>query len=122
MNRLSILLALLSICFLGRAQELTSPDGNFRMLFYADEKGTPVYELFYHGNPVIKPSKLGLELKEKTQKLNLVQRWISNRMLPAHTLLYTMVLKSTIPAYPLSMKPGSLYGAKTVLFVTSIMK
>ncbi|NDV63698.1 glycoside hydrolase family 97 protein [Bacteroides sp. 224] len=47
------------------AQELLSPDGNFRMKFYLDTHGAPVYELSYKGKEVIKPSKLGLELKKE---------------------------------------------------------
>lgn len=46
-------------------QKLTSPDGHFEMSFSLDGQGTPVYELTYKGKPVIKPSKLGLELKRE---------------------------------------------------------
>ncbi|MBQ4055545.1 MAG: glycoside hydrolase family 97 protein, partial [Bacteroidaceae bacterium] len=47
------------------AQKLTSPDGNLEMNFSLDGKGAPMYELSYKGKTVIKPSKLGLELKKE---------------------------------------------------------
>ena len=51
------------------AQKLTSPDGNLEMNFSLDGKGAPVYELSYKGKTVIKPSKLGLELKKEDAEL-----------------------------------------------------
>ena len=45
---------------------LTSPNGQQKMTFTLTEQGEPVYELFYQGKAVIKPSKLGLELKANT--------------------------------------------------------
>ncbi len=45
------------------AQELVSPDGRLKMNFLMQENGTPAYELFYKGKLVIKPGKLGLELR-----------------------------------------------------------
>ncbi len=60
------LLAFLCISFAAHAQHtLTSPDGNFQMNFRLDGEGAPVYELSYKQKPVIKPSKLGLELKKE---------------------------------------------------------
>ena len=50
------------------AQQLKSPDGKFVMNFSLVENGTPSYTLVYKGNAVIKPSKLGLELKSDAQK------------------------------------------------------
>ena len=59
-------LALLICVIIGNAQQkLTSPDGNFEMTFSLNEKGTPVYDLTYKNQLVIKPSKLGLELKKE---------------------------------------------------------
>ena len=55
-------------CFLGLsagAQQLKSPDGNLTLDFSLNNQGTPVYELTYKGHPVIKPSRLGLELKRE---------------------------------------------------------
>ncbi|MCD7974020.1 MAG: glycoside hydrolase family 97 protein [Candidatus Azobacteroides sp.] len=50
------------------AQELKSPDGNFLLHFSLNAEGSPVYQLFYKGKEVIKPSKLGFELKnQKTE-------------------------------------------------------
>ncbi|MEZ4853512.1 glycoside hydrolase family 97 protein [Flavobacterium sp.] len=53
----------------GIAQELMSPNGNFKMKFYLLEDGTPTYQLFYHNTEIIKRSKLGLELKNDTKSL-----------------------------------------------------
>lgn len=44
-------------------QELKSPDGNLTMDFKLTSKGEPTYTLTYKGKEVIKPSKLGFELK-----------------------------------------------------------
>ena len=60
------IVALLFCAFVANAQQkLTSPDGNFEMTFTLDEKGAPVYDLSYKDQLVIKPSKLGLELKKE---------------------------------------------------------
>ena len=60
------LVALLLCTFIANAQQkLTSPDGNFEMTFTLNEKGAPVYDLSYKNQLVIKPSKLGLELKKE---------------------------------------------------------
>lgn len=45
------------------AQEITSPDGNLKMNFSLSDKGEPLYSLFYKEKEVIRPSKMGLELK-----------------------------------------------------------
>ena len=58
-------LTLFNICI---AQELKSPDGKFVMSFSLLENGTPSYTLAYKGKLVIKPSKLGLELRSGAQK------------------------------------------------------
>ena len=57
----------LALCTLiaNAQQKLTSPDGQFEMNFTLDTKGAPVYDLFYKNQQVIKPSKLGLELKKE---------------------------------------------------------
>lgn len=47
------------------AQELSSPNGNFKMKFSLDAAGTPVYSLQYKGKTVINPSKLGIDLKKE---------------------------------------------------------
>lgn len=47
----------------GFAQELSSPNGNLKMNFTLDAAGTAAYSVAYKGKPVIKPSKLGIELK-----------------------------------------------------------
>lgn len=54
---------LVSAPFTMRAEELKSPDGNLLMRFEVNGEGTPVYELTYKQKPVIKPSRLGLEIE-----------------------------------------------------------
>ena len=54
---------LVSAPFMMRAEELKSPDGNLLMRFEVNGEGTPVYELTYKRKPVIKPSRLGLEIE-----------------------------------------------------------
>lgn len=51
------------------AQELQSPNGQFVMSFALQADGTPTYQLTYKGKTVIKPSKLGLELKKDEKSL-----------------------------------------------------
>lgn len=46
------------------SQQLKSPNGNFIMEFALQNDGTPTYSLIYKGKTVVKPSKLGIELKE----------------------------------------------------------
>lgn len=66
MKRSILLLAVLFGCSaVSYAQQLLSPDGNLEMNFRLDEKGSPVYDLTYKQKSVIKPSKLGLELKKE---------------------------------------------------------
>ena len=53
------------------AQELKSPNGNFKMIFALENDGTPSYQLFMNNKEIIKKSKLGLELqKDKKSLLN----------------------------------------------------
>lgn len=51
------------------SQELRSPDNQLVMSFQLRENGTPAYQLMYKGRMVIKPSVLGLELKNDTKSL-----------------------------------------------------
>ena len=44
-------------------ESITSPNGNLHLDFTVNTQGEPVYQLFYKGKAVVKPSKLGLELK-----------------------------------------------------------
>ena len=48
------------------AQELKSPNGNLTLSFALKADGVPTYSLTYKGKEVIKPSKLGLELKDNS--------------------------------------------------------
>ena len=66
MKKNLLIIALLCISFIANAQQkLTSPDGNLVMTFQLNKEGAPIYELSYKEKAVIKPSKLGLELKKE---------------------------------------------------------
>lgn len=52
------------------AQELKSPNGNLTLNFSLQSNGAPTYSLTYKGKDVIKPSKLGLELKDNSDVNN----------------------------------------------------
>src|SRR5215470_12846793 len=66
--RFSIVLFLLLACIATHAQQLLSPNGNFRMDFSLDG-GAPTYHLSYKGKEIIRPSRLGLELKSDSFSL-----------------------------------------------------
>ena len=51
------------------AQRLQSPNGNFVMEFALQNDGKPTYSLNYKSKAVVKPSKLGLELKNDKKSL-----------------------------------------------------
>ncbi|WP_219224673.1 glycoside hydrolase family 97 protein [Pedobacter antarcticus] len=64
MRKIFITMCFCLISSLTFAQELRSPDSSFSLQFSLNEKGTPTYQLKYKGKPVIKTSKMGLELKD----------------------------------------------------------
>ena len=58
---------LLGACLVGcaaQAEEIKSPDRKLTLSFSLQADGAPTYSLTYKGRPVIKPSRLGLDLKE----------------------------------------------------------
>jgi hypothetical protein len=66
----SVIAVLFSI-FGMNAQDLQSPNGNFKMIFALENDGTPTYQLFMNNKEIIKKCKLGLELqKDKKSLLN----------------------------------------------------
>ena len=58
------LLALFASSALMAEEKITSPNGQIKLTFSVSAQGEPVYELSYKDKLVIKPSKLGLELKD----------------------------------------------------------
>ena len=50
---------------------LTSPNGQLSMTFSLSSNGEPTYQLLYKGKTVIRPSKLGLELKDQHEAVYL---------------------------------------------------
>ncbi len=70
MNRIySTVLLVLAMSAVISAQELRSPNNQLVMAFSLQRDGVPTYELSYKGKPVIKPSSLGLELKNDSKSL-----------------------------------------------------
>jgi len=69
MKLLVVICTVLFSVFSGNAQELKSPNGELVMRFSLEVKGVPTYQLFYKNKQVIKPSHLGLELKNDTKSL-----------------------------------------------------
>lgn len=66
MKRTFLILALIALALLPlQAQQLISPNGKFVMNFSLDASGRPTYDLTFKGKTVVKPSKLGLELKQE---------------------------------------------------------
>ena len=53
-----------------RAEEIKSPNGQLTLTFALRDGGVPTYSLTYKGRPVIKPSTLGLELKDTPSLLD----------------------------------------------------
>ncbi|ANE49921.1 glycoside hydrolase family 97 protein [Flavisolibacter tropicus] len=61
-----LLLICFFLCQLISAQQLQSPDKQLTLTFSLQDGGVPAYALTYKGKDVIRPSKLGLELKSDT--------------------------------------------------------
>ena len=70
MKKISLILFLFCSVFIANAAELLkSPNGNVQVSFSVDD-GRPVYQMTYKGKAVIKPSYLGLELKDDHGLMN----------------------------------------------------
>lgn len=68
--KLTCFLLVLSMSSAAMAESITSPNGQLQLNFSVNSQGEPIYELFYKGKAVIKPSKLGLELKNDPGLMN----------------------------------------------------
>lgn len=66
-NIFSVVLVLMALSL--KAEEIKSPNGDFTLRFQLED-GVPVYELDLGEKSIIKPSKLGLELKDTGSLLN----------------------------------------------------
>ncbi len=62
-------LVILFSMYIVHSQELTSPNGELKMQFSIESNGVPTYTLSYKNKSVIKPSSLGLELKDDEKSL-----------------------------------------------------
>lgn len=69
-TRLACFLLVLFVSGAVKAESITSPNGQLQLNFSVNVQGEPVYELSYKGKTVIKPSKLGLELKNDPGLMN----------------------------------------------------
>ncbi|MDD4923103.1 MAG: glycoside hydrolase family 97 N-terminal domain-containing protein, partial [Bacteroidales bacterium] len=69
-KKLTYLVFSLLFCLTAAAETLSSPNGLLKMNFSVNTKGEPTYELYYKEKAVIKPSKLGLQLKNDPGLLN----------------------------------------------------
>lgn len=69
MKRIVFIAVLLSSLFV-QAQEVASPNKNLLLQFTLQGDGTPSYTLTYKSKYVVKPSKLGFDLKDKQSLLN----------------------------------------------------
>ena len=67
-------LMLSAICLLfalaGKAEGVSSPSGQVKLDFELSKNDTPTYQVEYKGKSVIKPSTLGLELKNANNLLD----------------------------------------------------
>ena len=73
-------------------QTLTSPNGQLKMSFALDAAGTPTYTLHYKQKEVIRPSKLGLELKKENANAKTDFEWTDRKdadKLDSKTNLYS---------------------------------
>ena len=68
--KLFCLLLFLFVSNWAMAESITSPNGQLQLNFSVNAQGEPIYELSYKGKAVIKPSKLGLELKDAPGLMN----------------------------------------------------
>ena len=68
--KLTCFLLVLFMSSAAMAESIISPNGQLQLNFSVNSQGEPVYELFYKGKAVIKPSKLGLELKNDPGLMN----------------------------------------------------
>ena len=92
-KKLTIAALLFCSIAINAQHKLSSPNGNFEMQFSLNAQGTPVYELAYKGQAIIKPSTLGLELKkEDTNKktdFEWTEKTIDDAALTAKANLYS---------------------------------
>ncbi len=69
MKYILIICTFLALNGVANAQALKSPNGKLELIFSLQTDGTPGYSLLYKSQAVIKPSKLGLELKNDKKSL-----------------------------------------------------
>ncbi|VBB43772.1 Glucan 1,4-alpha-glucosidase SusB [uncultured Paludibacter sp.] len=70
MKRIILFVILIISITTGFALDLNSPNGNFTLKFWTNDKGEPLYSLHYKGNEIVKPSKMGFILNTKPDLLS----------------------------------------------------
>lgn len=86
MKIILFILSLFTAVQVAYAQELSSPSSQLKLIFSLTENGSPLYQLNYKGKPVVKPSKLGLELTGNTQKVEFSGEGESKKVQSLHSL------------------------------------
>ncbi|HEX8368642.1 MAG TPA: glycoside hydrolase family 97 N-terminal domain-containing protein [Pyrinomonadaceae bacterium] len=74
-------------------QKIKSPDGRFALDFKLNKDGTPVYQLSFKDNPVIKESRLEIEL-ENQPNLTLERRFYNYRKAPTIWTRFRKAIRS----------------------------
>ena len=70
MRRIIIAIITLATALTAMAVEQKSPNGNVVVRLELNDQGTPVYQVFYKGTEIIRPSKLGIELAEENSLMD----------------------------------------------------
>lgn len=65
MKKLLLAFTLIISATITFAQSINSPNGNFKLTFSLSASAEPTYQLTYKNKSVVKPSKLGIELKDQ---------------------------------------------------------
>ncbi|MDR0982855.1 MAG: glycoside hydrolase family 97 protein [Culturomica sp.] len=84
---LNLILLLMTISSI-TAQELKSPDSNTVLRFSVEKGGVPTYTLSYKGKEVVKPSRLGLELRGQKQEVGFGEEMKVEKVYSANESMY----------------------------------
>lgn len=69
-HRIALILLLAFVYGRADAAKVSSPNGKVQLEFLLSANGEPIYQLYYNNKVVIKPSKLGLDLKDDPGLMN----------------------------------------------------
>lgn len=92
MRKLLIFICLFCVGITMNSEEIKSPNGNLVLSFSLQDNGVPTYSLTYKDKTVIRPSKLGLELKREKGESSFdnfdPKQGIDNKKFDPRTSLY----------------------------------